>query len=294
MATATRVAPSTAVASVARAMRVLDAFADHPRGVALTRLSAELGYGKASLSKIMNTMEREGFVRRDGAGHFHLSWRLLALAFGHAQRVGVSGVCMPVLQALADETDELVQLAVIESDHVLFVAKAEGPGQTLRLVPLVGLVAPTHATASGKVWLASLPEGRALQVMQRQGLPRVTSRTITSRPRLLAELSRVRRSGYAITDGELAEDGRAIAAPILRAGRVVGAVAVSGPSYRLPLSRLQRLAPRVQQAARELAALWPYEVTARDFGLGVRPPRGDAGVRAAHGNGHARPARRHA
>lgn len=275
----------TAVASVARAMRVLQAFADHPGGVALTPLSAELGYGKASLSKIMATMEREGFIRRDGAGHFHLSWRLLALAFGHAQRVGVSGVCMPVLQALADETDELVQLAVIEGDHVLFVAKAEGPGQSLRLLPLVGVVAPTHATASGKVWLASLPDGQVLQVMRRQGLARVTSRTITSRVRLLAELRRVRRAGYAITDGELAEEGRAIAAPIVYGGRVVGAIAVSGPSFRLPLPRLQQLAPRVQRAARELEALWPYEVTARDFGLGVRPP---------NGNGQARSVRRHA
>lgn len=275
----------TAVASVTRAMRVLEAFADHPGGVALTPLSAELGYGKASLSKIMATMEREGFVRRDGAGHFHLSWRLLALAFGHAQRVGVSGVCLPVLQALADETDELVQLAVIERDHVLFVAKAEGPGHALRLLPLVGVVAPTHATASGKVWLASLPDGEALQVMRRQGLARVTSRTITSRGRLLAELRRVRRAGYAITDGELAEEGRAIAAPIVYGGRVVGAIAVSGPSFRLPLPRLQRLAPRVQRAAHELQALWPYEVTARDFGLGVRPP---------NGNGQVRPVRRHA
>lgn len=292
MTATTRAASSTAVASVARAMRVLNACADHPAGVALTRLSAELGYGKASLSKIMTTMEREGFVCRDGAGHFHLSWRLLALAFGHAQRVGVSGVCMPILQALADETDELVQLAVIEGDQVLFVAKAEGPGQTLRLVPLVGLIAPTHATASGKVWLASLPEADALRVVRRQGLPRVTSRTITSRPRLRAELRRVRRDGYAITDGELAEAGRAIAAPVLRGDRVAGAVAVSGPSFRLPLSRLHRLAPRVQQAARELAALWPYEVTARDFGLGVRPPNGSSGVRGAHGNGHPHPARR--
>jgi len=266
-------------------MRVLEAFADHPGGVALTPLSAELGYGKASLSKIMATMEREGFIRRDGAGHFHLSWRLLALAFGHAQRVGVSGICMPVLQALADETDELVQLAVIEGDHVLFVAKAEGPGQSLRLLPLVGVVAPTHATASGKVWLASLPAGQAIDVMRRQGLARVTSRTITSRGRLLAELRRVRRAGYAITDGELAEEGRAIAAPIVYGGRVVGAIAVSGPSFRLPLPRLQRLAPRVQRAAHELQALWPYEVTARDFGLGIRPP---------NGNGQARPVRRHA
>lgn len=285
MAAITSRVSGTAVASVARAMRVLEAFADHSDGVALTPLSAELGYGKASLSKIMATMEREGFIRRDGAGHFHLSWRLLALAFGHAQRVGISGVCMPVLQALADETDELVQLAVIEGEHVLFVAKAEGPGQTLRLVPLVGVVAPTHATASGKVWLASLPDGQALQVMRRQGLARVTSRTITSRARLLVELRRVRRAGYAITDGELAEEGRAIAAPIVHGGRVVGAVAVSGPSFRLSLSRLQRLAPRVLRAARELQAVWPYEVTARDFGLGVRPP---------NGNGPARPARRHA
>jgi len=297
MNTTTR-ASGTAVASVARAMRVLEAFAGHPGGVALTQLSTELGYGKASLSKIMATMERERFVRRDGAGHFHLSWRLLALAFGHAQRVGVSGLCTPVLQALADETDELVQLAVVESDHVLFVAKAEGPGQTLRLLPLVGVVAPTHATASGKVWLASLPGDRALEVMRRQGLAPVTSRTITSRARLLAELRKVRRDGYAITDGELAEEGRAIAAPIVHEDRVVGAVAVSGPSFRLPLSRLHRLAPRVQQAARELQALWPYEVTARDFGLGVRPPDGDGRARAAghppDGNGRARPARRHA
>jgi DNA-binding IclR family transcriptional regulator len=266
-------------------MRVLEAFADHPGGVGLIRLSAQLGYGKASLSKIMATMEREGFVRRDGAGHFHLSWRLLALAFGHAQRVGISGVCMPILQALADETDELVQLAVIESEHVLFVAKAEGPGQTLRLVPLVGVVAPTHATASGKVWLASLPDKHALEVMRRQGLAPVTSRTITSRGRLLAELRRVRRDGYAITDGELAAQGRAIAAPILHGGRVVGAIAVSGPSFRLSLPRLQRLAPHVKRAASELQALWPHEVTARDFGLGVRPP---------DSNGPPRPARKDA
>ena len=283
MRTATSAVSGAAVASVARALRVLKAFADHPGGISLTRLSAELGYGKASLSKIMSTLEREGFVRRDGAGHFHLTWRLLALAFGHAQRVGISGVCMPVLQSLADETDELVQLAVIEADHVLFVAKAEGPGHSLRLLPLVGVVAPTHATASGKVWLASLPDDRALDVMRRQGLARVTSRTITSRARLLAELRSVRRDGYAITDGELDEGGRAIAAPIVHRGRVVGAIAVSGPSSRLPLPRLRRLAPRVQQAARELEALWPHEVTARDFGLGVRPPNGDG-----------RPARRNA
>src|SRR3989442_815155 len=107
-------------------------------------------------------MGRGHFVRRDTAtGHFHLSCRLLALAFAYAERVGIPGLCAPILQALADETGELVQLAVVEEGSVLFVAKAEGPDHRLRIVPLVGAVAPLHATASRNVWLASLSQAAA-------------------------------------------------------------------------------------------------------------------------------------
>lgn len=259
------------MASVARAMRLLEAFAEQPDGISLARLSARLGFGKASLSKILATLEREGFVRQDRVtAQFHLGWRLLALAFGHAQRVGIPAVCLPVLQQLADETDELVQLAIVERDQLLFVAKAEGRGQRLRMLPLVGLAAPVHATASGKVWLASLPRSEAARLLARRGRPRLGPRTITSRTKLLAQLKEVRRRGYAIVDEELVEGGRAVAAPITSGGRVVGAVAVSGPVFRLPLARLHRMAERVKQAAADLAAIWPLGVTAHDFG--VAPP----------------------
>lgn len=268
------------MASVVRAMRVLEAFAGRPDGMALRQLSAKLGYGKASLSKILSTLEREGFVRRDAlTARFSLSWRLLALAFGHAQRAGIPAICQPILQALADETDELVQLAVVEQDQLLFVAKAEGPGPRLRMVPLVGLIAPVHATAGGKVWLASLPEVEAQAILARQGLPRLGPRTITSRLRLIAQLRQVRERGYAIVDEELVEGGRAVAAGIVTNGRVVAAVAVSGPTFRLSVARLHRLAPRVRRAAAELEAIWPLmaPVTARDFGLAVRPGGNGAG-----------------
>lgn len=270
------------VASVSRAMHVLEAFAGHPEGVALSRLAAKLGYGKASLSKILDTLAREGFVRQDAlTGRFHLSWRLLALAFGHAERVGMPAICLPILQALADETDELVQLAVVEDRELLFVAKAEGPGQQMRMLPLVGLVAPAHATAAGKIWLAHLPEAEALAILARQGLRRLTARTITSRWKLLAQLREARARGYAIVDEELVEGGRAAAAPILAGGRVMGAVAVSGPTFRLSLAKLHRLAPRIRRAAAQLEAVWPRRLTARDFGLGVRPATNGRPARAS-------------
>lgn len=262
------------VASVARAMHVLEAFAGHPEGVALSRLAAKLGCGKASLSKILATLAREGFVRQDPlTARFHLGWRLLALAFGHAERVGLPALCLPVLQALADDTDELVQLAVVEGDQLMFVAKAEGPGQQMRMLPLVGLVPPVHATASGKAWLAHLPEAEAQAILARHGLRRLTPRTLTSRLKLSAQLRQARAAGYAIVDEELVEGGRAAAAPILVGARPVGAVAVSGPTFRLSVARLHRLAPRLKRAAAELAAVWPAYATARNFGLGVRAGR---------------------
>src|SRR5438445_9022724 len=278
--------PGIGVASIVRAIRVLEVFADRPKGVALTRLSAELGYGKATLSKVLATMERGRFVRRDAVtGHFHLSCRLLALAFAYAERVGIPGLCAPILQALADETGELVQLAVVEEGSVLFVAKAEGPDHRLRMVPLVGAVAPLHATASGKVWLASLSEAEATAALTQQGLARLAPRTITSRARLLAQLRGIRAQGYAIVDEELVAGGRAVAVPVIRGDGVVGSVAVSGPTFRVPVHKLHRMAPRLKRAAAELAAVWPQEVTARDFGLGVR-------VRTD--NGRPRAPRRHA
>jgi DNA-binding IclR family transcriptional regulator len=137
------------------------------------------------------------------------------------------------------------------------------------MVPLVGVIAPVHATASGKLWLASLPVGEARRALAGMRLEAIGPRTITSRARLLEELVTVRRQGYAIVDEELAEGGRALAAPISCGARLVGAVAVSGPTFRVSVARLHELAPRLQQAASELAAIWPPDVGARDFGIGV-------------------------
>jgi DNA-binding IclR family transcriptional regulator len=254
------------ITAVARTLRVIEAVAEAADGTTVSELARLLGCGKGTLSKMLATLERRHYVRRDGeTGRFHLTWRLLALAFGHADRAGMPRLFAPVLQELADETDELIQLAVVDGDQVLFVAKAEGLDQRIRLLPLVGLWAPVHATASGKTWLASLPEREVRRVLGRLRLRAVAPRTITTLRALRRELAQVRARGYAIADEELAEGGRALAAPVRRAGEVVGAVALSGPAYRLSLERLHGLAPRVLQAAERIAAIWPMHLTVKDF-----------------------------
>ena len=253
------------VAGIVRVMQILEAVAISPDGISVRDLSRAIGCGKGTISKMLGTLERRHYVRRDAtSGRFTLTWRLLALAFGHSDQAGMPRVFLPVLQELADETDELVQLAVVDGDQVLFVAKAEGRGQTIRLLPLVGLWAPLHATAAGKLWLSTLPASEVSRVLGRR-LPAVAPKTITSMGALRKELERVRAAGYALADEELAEGGRAIAAPITREGAMVGAVALSGPAYRLSLERLHTLAPRVIEAVARLASIWPAHVNAKDF-----------------------------
>jgi IclR family acetate operon transcriptional repressor len=253
------------VAGIVRVMQILESLAISPNGISVGDLSREIGCGKGTISKMLATLERRHYVRRDaGSGRFVLTWRMLALAFGHADQAGMPRVFLPVLQGLADETDELVQLAVVDGDQVLFVAKAEGRGQTIRLLPLIGLWAPLHATAAGKLWLSTLPVRDVSRVLGRR-LPVVAPKTITSMDALRKELERVRAAGYALADEELAEGGRAIAAPIKREGVMVGAVALSGPAYRLSLDRLHALAPQVIGAAERLASIWPPHVNAKDF-----------------------------
>ena len=174
-------------------------------------------------------------------------------------------IFMPVLQELADETDELVQLAVVDGDQVLFVAKAEGRGQTIRLLPLVGLWAPLARDGRGQAVAGDASPKEVARVLGRR-LPGRRAEDHHRRCRPSAKSStRIRAAGYAIADEELAEGGRAVAAPIKRDGAVVGAVALSGPGYRLSLERLRGLAPRLTEAAERLASIWPAHVSAKDF-----------------------------
>ena len=95
-------------------------------------------------------------------------------------------------------------------------------------VARLGRPSIAHATATGKVLLAfghrSLPAGT---------LTAYTTRTITQRAALGAELDDVRSRGYAFNFGEREDDLHAIAAPVWGSRDELAAIiGVQGPSSR--------------------------------------------------------------
>ena len=249
------------VPAVARLLDVLELLAGAPSGVTVLELASELGVHKSVSSRILATLLQRGYVVRDeGSERHELSLKFFALASRNTNRMGFPAFCQPTLQALADEIVELVQLSVVEREGLVLTSFAQTPDRRrLAVWPAIGTVLAPHASASGKVWLASMPDEHAVEIALRHGLEALTPNTITTLDGLLRELAAVRRDGYAIAESEWVEDVSAIAFGIgaARFGGVVGTITLSAPSTRMSRARLVEIAPRVRQAAVDLETIWP-------------------------------------
>lgn len=239
----------SAVRSVDRAASLLLALGESPTEAGVTDLARRLGLHKSTASRLLSTLQRRGLVEQDPeTGKYRLGLVVIRLAERAERTLDLRAIALPELERLARTTHETAGLGVLEADQVRFVAQADGPS-LIAVGDWTGRASTLHANASGKVLLASLAERDVLRIV-RQGLTRYTDRTLTDLEPLLADLARARRRGYATAAGELEQGLNAVAAPVLDArGRVIAAVEVWGPAFRVSPRRLPELASEARATA---------------------------------------------
>lgn len=243
-------------------MAIIKALSDEPSGATVSELVIQLGIEKSVVSRVLATLLADGYLVRDEVtDSFRIGLAFAAIALRHIDNTGISDLCLPLLRSVANETGELVQLAIVQNDQMIYVAKAEGK-QRIRVLSLVGRAAALHASAVGKVWLSSLPEDKALALCLKAGLEKFTDKTITSIDELRATLLRVRKNEYATVDQEMIEGASAVGTPVFDRSnsRVLGAVVLSGPSYRLPQKRMMTFVPKLKELAVQLTALGNIDI----------------------------------
>lgn len=254
----TAAAPVTGTQAVTRALAILGALERPPLEHGLSELAAALGMSKATVFRLLRTLEQDGFVARDVERHgYRLGPALIRLGVVARRATTLQVAARPVLERLAAETGETVTLETLAGDEVLIVD--EVPGRYLvSTAPEIGTRWPAHATSTGKVLLAARDSGNSGDggdtLDDAVPLRRLAPKTITSRARLARELAEVRRQGYAIATEELEPGFIAIGAPVSDgAGRVVAAVSVAGPLARLDAARAGPLVTLVCGAAAEIS-----------------------------------------
>lgn len=244
--------PVSAVQSVDRAITALEFLAR--RGEAgVSEVAAAIGVHKSTASRLLGALQSRGLIEVAGdRGRYRLGYGILRLAGAMGGRLDVTSQGREICEELAEQLGETVNIAVLQGDSVINVFQAHGGG-AISVNNWVGRPTPLNATSSGKVLLAYLPRSAQDRVIE-AGFSRFTPATITDGRVLRRQLAQVYVDGYAITAGEYEVGLNAFAAPVFGAGgAVVGAVSVSGPAYRLPVSDMSENARAVMVAAARIS-----------------------------------------
>jgi IclR family acetate operon transcriptional repressor len=255
------------IVSVERAFEIVAMLADLEEGASLADIARHLDVNKAIALKLLATLERLGIAWRDAAAQrYNLTYRISNLGLRQLQKTRLLDQSATVLKALAEETGELVRLAVVEEngEHITWVYAAAGARRSLQIDPNYSLDAYLHTTALGKSWLATLPFERALKYMLREGVKPMTKHTKVAIKAIRAELEATKKRGFATSFEETEIGVNAIAAPIIVTAltgqrECVGAVSLAAPTNRMNERELVACSPQLLATVERLAQIWPLE-----------------------------------
>ncbi len=225
-----------------RVLAVLKELARYPQGVGLEELTKVVGSPKPTIHRALQSLRRAGLATQDERGHYLLGDEFLRIAFTHHEMRPEQVRLRPVLEQLAARFGETAHYAVLDGPEVVYRAKVDPPSGAVRLTSTVGGRNPAHATGVGKMLLACRLTTRAEVATwaAAAGLVRRTPRTLSTVDDLHRDLRAIRDRGYAIDDQESEMGINCVAFPIFLTSTSipVGAVSVSGLTYRTPLSTL--------------------------------------------------------
>ncbi len=233
---------------LSRALTVLFAFSAKKPKRTLDDLAAELEINKASLLRILRTLETEKVLLRFGDS-YRLGPRVLELGHSYLSTLSVHEVAQPYMTSLAEACDQTISLAILDEFEVVYIA-IEHAQREVGIQGEVGGRHPAHATGLGKVLLADLGAPQLSSLLENRELKPLTRRTITSAEALKERLEQVKREGVALDDEERGIGIRCIAAPIRdRSGRVIAGLSLAGPIFHMTDDKIPLYTKKLRQSA---------------------------------------------
>ncbi len=237
------------VRALARGLAVLACFTPESPRHTLADLCLQVNVPKGTLYRLIETLCAAEFLEQTSSGTLALGVKTFEIGAAYLTQIDFPQDARVALEELAVTCKETASLGVLSKGEVVYVA-IEHAQREIGIQSQIGTRHPAHCTALGKVMLADLSDEEVEDLLRKSGMVALTEHTITSPAALLGELQGVRTRGYAIDNEERAYGVKCMAAPIRNyTGRVVGAISISGPAFRVSAETLPGLIGAVTAAA---------------------------------------------
>ena len=239
---------------VSKVFLVLEAIAGSKKGLGVSELSRQLNQPKATVFRILYTLQKLGYVEKDALTEiYRLTAKIESLSYQDGREV-LKRVARPFMERLLTRFEETVNLATIDRNRVLYLEILEGV-RNIRMSAIVNTYVPLNSTALGKAILAFLDQDRTGQLLKEGSMAKLTPNTLTSVSAIESHLRKVREKGYAIDNEETEIGARCIGAPIFNAaGNAFAAISVSGPTSHIKGGYAKEIAQAVVDACRKISS----------------------------------------
>lgn len=222
-------------------------------GLGVVQIASLVGREKTQVSRALKTLAELGLVDREpDTLRYRLGWRMFTLA-ARAGEASLLAAAPQLLSGLVEALGETSHLCVLDGTQVLTLL-SEQPETAVRASGWSGRTVPAHCTASGR---ALLFDHTRAELADRFPGPELPARGLGS-PHDVAELHRrivaAHARGFAVVDQQFERGLVAVAAPVRDfRGRIVAAINVSAPKFRLGVQLETAGGPEVRRAAADLS-----------------------------------------
>jgi DNA-binding IclR family transcriptional regulator len=250
----------TGLQSVSRALDLFEAFIAEGPEIGLSDLSALLHMNKATVHRLLATLEPRGYVQRNsGNRKYGLGVRLFELGARFQNQLDIRRAASPELTSMVEETGQAGFLCVRDGDYALCLERVEGRHYVRIFALRLGERQPLHCGAAPRALLAGLSDPEIVAYSERTGLPRYTPKTITNLQRLLEDARCTRRQGYVVSNEDVSAGIGAVGAPVYDyTGEVIASISLSGIAATYTPERITELAGAVEAAARRISRQMGY------------------------------------
>jgi DNA-binding IclR family transcriptional regulator len=238
-------------------LELLEALAESNEGVGLHVLAGRICLPRTSTSTLLSSLCKNGLVEFDEQlAVYRLGLCSVALAQKMLMKTSVINYAHPILEELVRKHGESVYMAVPRDNDVLFLDMVDC-GQPIKSAPLVGRQMPFFTNAAGKVIRALDSRDLLKKLLKKSGRHK---EGIPNLEQLDSELATIRSRGVAVDFGGLGDGIISVAVAVRDyTGKVVGAITLIGPSFRMLTDRLEKeIIPSLQEGAGILSGKFGY------------------------------------
>ncbi|MFV2198556.1 IclR family transcriptional regulator [Nocardiopsis sp. LOL_012] len=238
-----------------KVLGLLLAFDERRHTLTAVELAREIDAPLSSVYRYLSVLRASGLVEEaEAAGSYRLTFRVIGMARAARAAWGsVEHLARPVLDRLAERTGETALLVKRTGTAAVCVDRAESP-HPVRLQFDPGQPMALHRGSAARVLLSGMPARERADYLARLSEEAALPSGTGLRPPTEGELALVAEQGWTQSFEEVDQGIWGVAAAVSEQGRLVAAIGVAGPLFRLEQGQRERVSSLVREGAAEVSA----------------------------------------